>query len=57
MIIFSLIEPAKANDIDSLKYITLLLESRLNVDMSENELERLAPWSETTRKQCVNNLE
>lgn len=57
MIVFSLVETAKANGLDPLKYLTYLLESRPNVDMSDDELEKLAPWSEATRQQCVNNLE
>ena len=57
MIVFSLVETAKANGLDPLKYLTYLLESRPNVDMSDDELEKLAPWNEATRQQCVNNLE
>lgn len=47
----------KANGIDPLRYLIYLLENRPNADMSDDELEQLAPWSEATRKQCANNVE
>lgn len=57
MVIYSFIETAKANDIDSEKYLEYLRESRLSADMSEVELEQLAPWSKATRKSCAITLE
>ena len=56
-VVFSLVETAKANGIDPLRYLTYLLENRPNADMSDDELEQLAPWSEAARKQCENNVE
>jgi len=55
MVIYSLIETAKANDIDPLKYLTYLLENRLSGEMTDEELESFAPWSETTRELCKVN--
>ena len=56
-VVFSLVETAKANGIDPLRYLTYFLENRPNADMSDDELEQLAPWSEAARKQCENNVE
>ena len=50
--IFSLIETAKANGIDPSKYLNYLLEKRPNADMSDDELEQLAPWSKPVQEQC-----
>ena len=52
MKIYSLVETAKANGIDPLKYLTYLLENRPSAEMSDDDLESLAPWSEETRKAC-----
>ena len=57
MVIYSLIETAKANGIDPEKYLEYLLENRLSADMSDDELEQLAPWSEATRKSCTITME
>ena len=53
MIIYSLIETAKANDVDPEKYLEYLLENRPSADWSDEQLEKLAPWSETTREACA----
>ena len=52
MIIYSLIETAKANDIDPEKYLEYLLENRPSADWSDEEPEQLTPWSEATRETC-----
>jgi len=52
MVIYSLIETAKANDVDSEKYLEYLLENHPCADMPD-ELEQLAPWSEATREACA----
>ena len=52
MLVYSMIETAKANEIDPLKYLTFLLENRPNTGMSDNELEELAPWSPNVQKNC-----
>ena len=57
MVIYSLIETAKANEIDSLMYLKYLLDNRLSADMTNEELECFAPWSEATQQQCKVNLE
>lgn len=52
MKVYSLIETAKANDIDPLKYLKYLLEHRPSAEMSEQELEDMTPWSETVQNIC-----
>ena len=52
MKVYSIVESAKANDIDPLKYLTYLLDNRPSADMSDDDFERLAPWSNETRKAC-----
>lgn len=52
MKIYSMIETAKANELDPLKYLSFLLEHRPSAEMSDEELEQFAPWSELTQKTC-----
>ena len=52
MNVYSMIETAKENELDPLKYLTFLLENRPNANMSEDELAKLAPWSEEAKKKC-----
>lgn len=54
MIAYSIIETAKANGIHPGDYINYLLEQRPTSDMSDEELEVLAPWSEDI-KNILNN--
>ena len=54
MVIYSMIETAKANDIDPLKYLAYLLEHRPDVDMQDNELAAFAPWNENVQAVCNN---
>lgn len=56
-VIFSLIETAKANEVDPYKYLTYLLEKRPNADMSDDELEQLSPWSKEVQNRCKNGME
>lgn len=53
MVIYSLIETAKENGINPEKYLEYLLENRLSAEMSDEELERFAPWDESIREQCA----
>jgi transposase len=52
MKIFSMIETAKANGVDPLKYLNFLLEHRPSTEMTDDELEFLAPWSEMAQETC-----
>ena len=49
-----MVEMAKANDLNTYKYLTYLLSQRPNDKMSDEQLEQLAPWSETAKVNCQN---
>ena len=48
------VEMAKANDLNTYKYLTYLLSQRPDAKMSDEQLEQLAPWSETAKANCQN---
>ena len=52
MKIYSMIETAKANELDPLKYLSFLLEHRPGAEMSDEELEQFAPWSKLAQETC-----
>ena len=52
MKIYSMIETAKANELDPLKYLSFLLEHRPGAEMSDGELEQFAPWSKLAQETC-----
>lgn len=52
MRVYSMVETAKANGLDALKYLTFLLEHRPSTEMSDKELEQLAPWSQLAQETC-----
>ena len=54
MVLYSLLETARANGLNPQKYLKYLLDVRLHADMSDEELEQFAPWNEQVREQCVN---
>ena len=54
MVIYSMIETAKANDMDPLKYLTYLLEHRPDANMQDDELAAFAPWNEDVQAACKN---
>ena len=54
MMVYSLLETARANSLNPLKYLEYLLKSRPSEDMSDEELDNLAPWSMTAQEQCLN---
>ena len=39
------------------KYLKYLLEHRPNSDMTDEELDSLAPWNEIVQQQCSNKTE
>lgn len=47
--IYSMIETAKANDLALKKHLNYLLEHRPSAEMLDDELEQLAPWSQTVQ--------
>ena len=52
MKIYSMIETAKANELDPLKYLSFLLEHCPGAEMSDEELEQFAPWSKLAQETC-----
>ena len=53
-IMYTMVEMAKANDLNTYKYLTYLLSQRPDDKMSDEQLEQLAPWSETAKTNCQN---
>lgn len=51
-IYLTMVEMAKAYDLDLQKYLNFLFEKRPSKEMSEEELERFAPWNETVKEIC-----
>lgn len=56
-IIYSIVECAKANGLNIYQYLLHLLERRPSFEMSDEELEALAPWSEQIQTNFAINLE
>ena len=54
MMVYSLLETARANGLNPQKYLEYLLEARPSKDMSDEKLETMAPWSPKVRECCVN---
>lgn len=52
MKIYSMIETAKANELDPLKDLSFLLKHRPGAEMSDEELEQFAPWSKLAQETC-----
>ena len=53
-VVYTMVEMAKANDLNTYKYLTYLLSQRPDDKMSDEQLEQLAPWSETAKTNCQN---
>ena len=53
-LVYTMVEMAKANDLNIYKYLTYLLDRRPSVDMSDGQLEVLTPWSEEVQTVCKN---
>ena len=50
--VYTMVEMAKAYGLNVEKYLTFLLEKRPHTGMSDEELEKLAPWSDEARAYC-----
>ena len=53
----TIVEMAKAYNLNLYEYLKYLLEHRPCRDMSDDELAKLAPWSETVQEKCSNKHE
>lgn len=54
MMVYSLLETASENGLNHQKYPEYLPEARPNKNMSDGELENLAPWSSKVQEHYVN---
>ena len=52
MTVFSMVETAKANGLDPQKYLLFLLDQRPGIEMTDDELDQLMPWSEAAKAAC-----
>ena len=50
--VYTMVEMAKAHGVNVEKYLTFLLEKRPHAGMTDEDLEKLAPWSEEARICC-----
>ena len=50
-IIYSIVECAKANGLNIYEYLNFLLEQRPSSEMTDTELETIAPWSNGVQAQ------
>lgn len=57
MMIYSLVETAKANGVNPERYLQFLLEKRPNENLSDADLESLMPWQEEVKNQCNSKQE
>jgi len=55
MLVYTMIEMAKAHDLNPYKYLNYLLEFRPTDEMADSKLEHLLPWNEEVQKECGNN--
>lgn len=46
----TIVEMAKAYNLDLYQYLNFLFEQRPNKEMSDDELEKLAPWNESVKE-------
>lgn len=53
-LVYTMVEMAKANELNIYKYLTYLLEHRLDQSMTDEQFEELTPWSEKVRATCLN---
>lgn len=53
-LVYTIVEMAKANELNIYKYLTYLLEQRPSEYMSDEQLEELTPWSEEVQNVCKN---
>ena len=53
--VYSMVEMAKAYDLNIYKYLNFLLEQRPSKEWTDDQLEKLAPWSSEVQTLCNNN--
>ncbi len=50
--IYTIVEIAKLHGLDPYKYMKYILEQRPTYQSSDEELEKLSPWSDSVQKIC-----
>lgn len=53
-LVYTMVEMAKANELNIYKYLTYLLGHCPSEDMSDEQLEALTPWSKEVKNVCKN---
>ena len=53
--VYTMVEMAKAHDLNIYKYLKYLLDQRPRLKWSDEQLEKLAPWSSEVKQLCNNN--
>lgn len=53
MMVYSLLETARSNGLNPQKYLEYPLKARPNENMSDQDLENMAPWILEVQKYCV----
>ena len=56
VVCFTMIEMAKAYDLNVYKYLNFLLEKRPNARTAQKELEKLAPWKEEVQRMFARKM-
>ena len=56
VVCFTMIEMAKAYDLNVYKYLNFLLEKRPNARTAQKELEKLAPWNEEVQRMFARKM-
>ncbi len=54
---YTMVEMAKANEVNPYHYLTFLFEHQPNEKMSDDELEQLAPWNENVKAEIQLRIE
>ena len=54
MMLYSLLETARANELNPKKYLEYVLKARPSEKMTSEELELLTPWNKEVQKVCTN---
>ncbi|WP_432764713.1 transposase domain-containing protein [Hungatella effluvii] len=57
MVVYIMVEMAKAHELHPYSYLKYLLDSRPSTDTSETELADLTPWSDKARIACGSKSE
>ncbi len=52
---YSIVEMAKAHDLNIYKYLKYIFDHRPDLDMSDEDLEKFSPWNASVIEECKNN--